>query len=202
LGLFICFGVNIGNLGRVSKRRIVMGSWTLEINKKLASIQSSTKIVDWYGHTGNFVIESSRTERSDIVSELTSVVGASFAVLSYDEVTDFVSAARRAFSPPPLEGNRWTCGIAFEVGDPPCLSVPKQTSHAVFFALSDHSVGAWKKDQLAERGILDRERRGGGWGAVSGDVSKTVGGVWTARSLRTVIGTLEKARQYIEEPRL
>lgn len=54
---------------------------------------------------------------------------------------------------------------------------------------------------MTQGGTLDRERRDGGWGAVSGDVSRAVGEVWTARSLRTVIGTLEKARQHIETKR-
>lgn len=133
MALYIAFGVNIGNLGRVSERRVAMDSWVPEINKKLASLQSSTKIVDWYDHTGNFVIESSRTERSDIVSELTSVVGGSCAVLSYDETIVFASIAEKAVSPTPLEGKRWTSGIAFAVRSQPCRSVPKPTSHAVFF---------------------------------------------------------------------
>jgi hypothetical protein len=195
LGLYLIFGVDIGNLG-FSGRRQDMSEWALEMNKKLASLQSSTKIVDWYGHTGNFVIESSKTERSEIASELTSVVGASLAVLSVDEVTDFVSHAEKTASPPPTEGKRWTCGIVFAVRSSSCQTVPKQTLHAAFFAISDYAVGAWKEDQLTRGGVLDRERRGGGWGAVSGDVSRHVGGVWTARSLRTVIGTIEKARQH------
>jgi len=197
LALHIAFGVNIGNLGRISEKRKEMDEWTLEFNRKLASLESSTKIVSWYGHTGNFVVESSSTERSDIASELASVVGASFAVVPHDDVVHFASAAEKAASPSPLEGKRWSSGIVFAVRSPPCRSVPKQTSHAVFFAISDHAVGAWKEDQLTKGGILDRERRGGGWGAVSGDVSQQFGGVWTARSLRTVRGTLEKAQRHL-----
>jgi hypothetical protein len=174
-----------------------MSDWALDINRKLGDLPSSTKIVDWYGHTGNFVIESSRTDRTDIANELTSIVGTFLSVLSYDEAINFVSTTEEAPSPPPLEGKRWTGGIAFAVKAPPCQSVPKPTSHAVFFAISDFAVGAWKEDQLTEDGILDKERRGGGWGAVSGDVSEQVGGTWTARSLRTIRGTLEKAQRHL-----
>lgn len=176
-----------------------MGEWTLEINRKLETLGSSTRIIDWYGHTGNFVVESSRTEPSEIASELASVAGVSCGVVPYGDVVEYVSIAERTVSPKPLVGKRWTPGVAFAVIAPPSNSVPKQTSHAIFFAISESAVGAWKKDQLVERGILDRGRRGGGWGAVSSDVSKTVGGVWTARSLRTVMSTLEKARQHIEQ---
>ena len=172
-----------------------MNKWTLEINKKLASLQSSTKIVDWYGHTGNFVIESSRIDRLELANELMSVVGTSCAVLPYNEAVAFASVAERAVSPTPLEGKRWTSGIVLAVRSHPCRSVPKPTSHAVFFPISDYAVGAWKEEQLTQGGTLDRERRGGGWGAVSSDVSTAVGGVWTARSLRTVKGTLEKAQR-------
>lgn len=197
MGFYIAFGVNIGNLGRVSGRRQDMNEWTLELNRKLASLQSSTRIVDWYGHTGNFVIESSRIDRSDLANELTPIVGASCAVLPHDEAVAFAQVAERAVSPASLEGKRWTSGIAFAVRSQPCQSVPKPTSHAVFFPISDYAVGAWKKDQLTQAGTLDRERRGGAWGAVSGDVSRAVGGVWTARSLRTIRGTLEKARHHL-----
>jgi hypothetical protein len=176
-----------------------MRTWIVEINAKLTSLQSSTRIVDWYGHTGNFVVESPRTNRLEIASELASAVRVSFAVLSYSETLNFALAAEKAASPPAVEGKRWTSGIAFAVKAPPCQSTPKPTLHAVFFAVSDYAVGAWKEDQLVQNGILDKERRGGGWGAVSGDISKESGGIWTARSLRTIKGTLEKAKGYITQ---
>ncbi len=196
MGLFIVFGVNVGNLGRVFGRKEAMDKWVGEMNKKLTSHPSSTRIIDWYGHTGNFVIESSGTDSLELANELTSVLETTCAALTYDEAVAFVSAAEKAASPAPLGGKRWTNGIAFAVKGPPCQSVPKPTSHATFFQISERAVGAWKEDQLTQNGTLDREKRGGGWGAVSDDVSRAVGGVWTARSLRTVIGTLEKARQH------
>jgi len=174
-----------------------MSDWTLTLNTKLASLQSPSRIVSWYGHTGNFVVESPRTNRMEIASELASAARASFAVLSYSETLNFASAAEKAASPPAVGGNRWTSGVAFAVRAPPCQSAPKPTSHAAFFAISDCAVGAWKKDQLTQNGILDKEKRGGGWGAVSGDISRELGGIWTARSLRTIKGTLEKAKDYI-----
>jgi len=176
-----------------------MGEWILEINRKLTSLESTTRIVVWYGHTGNFVVESSRADQSAIAGELTSLLGVSCAVLPFHDALDITSTAEKAPSPPSLEGKRWTGGIVFAVRSQPCRSVPKQTSHAVFFPISENAVGAWKEDQLTPGATLDRERRGGGWGAVSGDVSKAVGGVWTAHSLRTVIGTLEKARLRTEQ---
>lgn len=168
----------------------------LGVNKKLADLQSPTKLIDWYGHTGNFVLHSTKSNRSDIARQLTAVIGTSFAVLTYYEAADFASVAAKAVPPAPLAGKRWTSGIVLAVSGPPCQSVPKQTSYAIFFVISERAVGAWKEDQLTEGGILDREKRGGGWGALSGDVSRQVGGVWTARSLRTVNGTLEKARHH------
>jgi hypothetical protein len=195
--LYIAFGVNIGNLGRVGGRRKEMGEWTQEINRKLETLESSTSIVGWYGHTGNFVVESSRTEPSEFITELASAAGVSCAVVPYSDVVEYASVVERAVSPRPLVGKRWTPGIAFAVKAPPSKSVPKQTSHANFFEISEHAVGAWKMDTLTETEILDRERRGGGWGGVSGDVSRQLGGTWTARSLRTITGTLEKARRHL-----
>jgi hypothetical protein len=175
-----------------------MSEWVQDINQKLVMLKSPSTIIDWYGHTGNFVVESSEKEISNIAVDLTSVIGVSFAVLPYGEVERLIAAAGKSSAPSPREGKRWTCGMVFAVKSPPCVMVPKQTSHALFFALTDRAVGAWKEDQLKEDGALDPERRGGGWGAVSGDVSKTVGGVWTARSLRTVIGTFKKAQEMLQ----
>jgi hypothetical protein len=69
--------------------------------------------------------------------------------------------------------------------------------HAVFFPINKHTVGVFKKDKLAEgRDTLERENRAGGWGAISADITKAVGGTWTSRALDRVETTLAKAQGY------
>jgi hypothetical protein len=50
------------------------------------------------------------------------------------------------------------------------------TPHARFRSIATNIVSARKLDQLTSPGVLDGDRRAGGWGAVSGDVSRQVGG--------------------------
>ena len=173
-----------------------MAKWTLEINRKLESLESSTRIVAWYGHTGNFVVESCSVDSSEIASELMPVVGTACAALPHIAAVEGVSVAQKAASPQPLAGKRWTCGIVFAVEAPPFRAVPEQTLRAVFFPITDHAIGAWKLETLTETGILDQERSVRGWSAISADVSTSSGGVWTARSLRTVNAILEKGSRY------
>ena len=75
MALYVAFGVNVGNLGRIGERRKEMVEWVQEINRQLTGIQSSTRIIDWYGHTGNFVVESSGADLPDVLSKLESVLG-------------------------------------------------------------------------------------------------------------------------------
>ena len=57
-------------------------------------------------------------------------------------------------------------------------------------------VGAWKRDFVDDDGVLDRNRRAGGWSAVAVEVRGQVGGQWTARSLTTVKEIVGKARSF------
>ena len=52
----------------------------------------------------------------------------------------------------------------------------KTTNHAGAFPISDYA-GSLEGSSVDPKWNLDRERRGGGWGAVSGDISTAVGGV-------------------------
>jgi hypothetical protein len=54
-------------------------------------------------------------------------------------------------------------------------------------------VGIFKKDQLTTEGMLDKETRAGGWGAISDDISSVMGGIWTARTLTRIQGVVGKA---------
>jgi len=59
--------------------------------------------------------------------------------------------------------------------------------------INQYTVGAFKKDKLAEgKEALDKENRGGDWGA---DIAKAVdGGAWTSRALDRVEDALAKER--------
>ena len=54
--MIIAFGHNIGNLGRQKKSRVLMSKLVEDINLKLSKADSLFSILDYYRHTGNFII--------------------------------------------------------------------------------------------------------------------------------------------------
>jgi hypothetical protein len=53
----------------------------------------------------------------------------------------------------------------------------------------------YKRDLELRPGVLARDRRLGGWGAISHDIERQAGGKWTARSLSVVTGLRSVTRQ-------
>ncbi len=176
-----------------------MEDWIRDVNQRLVKMGSSTKVLDSFSHTGNFVVHSNN-DRSQVATHLSSVFETQFAALSIDELGEYASIMKKASPPESKAGFRWTLGLVSAVsGDQATSPKLHDTSHASFYPMPLRAVGAWKLDQLTDSGVLDREKRGGGWGAVSDDVSRQVGGKWTARSLSTVNGVLKLALEYAEK---
>ncbi len=192
--IYIAFGVGIGNF---SSRRKRVEDYVRETNQRLALLPTATRVVDWFHSTGNFVVQTPKTNRSEIADELSLALGVPCTVLTRDEVTLCIAAADKASTPPPEAGVRWTKGIAFRVRGRSGTLDLKPTPHAVFFPVNRYAVGVTKKDRLMDSGVLDKDERGGGWGAVSEDVSKVAGGIWTARSLSRIEGLVKLASKHI-----
>ena len=172
-----------------------MQDYVRATNQKLSLLNSRTRITDWYA-VANFVVQASDINRVRVADELSLALGTPCATLTIEELIADIAVAKKAISPPTEQGFDWTRGIAFRVHGKPCTITLKPTTHAVFFPINKHAVGAFKKDKLAEgQERLDKENRGGGWGAISADITKAVGGTWTSRSLDRVEGVLTKARR-------
>jgi hypothetical protein len=174
-----------------------MEDYVRETNQRLALLPTSTGVVDWFHSTGNFVVQTPKTNRWEITDELSLALGAPCTVLTRDEVTLCIAIANKAGNPPPETGIRWTKGIAFKVKGRRCTLDLKPTSRAVFFHVNSYAVGVIKKDRLTNSGALDKDDGAGGWGAVSEDVSKAAGGMWTARSLVRIESLLKIANKHI-----
>jgi hypothetical protein len=163
-------------------------------NQKLSLLHSKTRITNWYHGTGNFVVQASDNNPLRVADELSLALGTPSAILTVEEVIADVDVAKKAISPPVEPGLRWTKGIGFWVSGRPCTITLPPTTHAAFFPINKRAVGAFKRDRLVEgKDALDNKNRGGGWGAVSADITKAVGGIWTSRSLERVEGTLAQA---------
>jgi len=194
LSVFLAFAVGVGNF---ASRRTSMEDCVKATNQKLSLLDSRTRIADWYYGTGNFVVRATDNDRLRVADELSLSLGAPCAVLRVDELDAHVAAAKKAVTPPSELGFRWTRGIAFWVNGKPRAVTLKPTVHGVFFPINWYTVGAFKKDKLAEgKETLDKENRGGGWGAISADIAKEVGGTWTSRAIERVEGVLTKARRF------
>lgn len=85
---------------------------------------------------------------------------------------------------------RFTPGLAFALVAPTSGRVAGTSRTHLKEWRDPKVVLAQKIDVIDEVGRLDRQQRRGGWGAVSADVHRQIGGQWTSRSVRTVRGLL------------
>jgi hypothetical protein len=174
--LLFAFGVGLANFasGRDVPPQAVV-----------SAIADEIVVVASYGSTGNVAIEDGDID--EIRSRLAAITGTAWAGISSDELEDDLRTLGTMPSPQPSsQEERATPGLAFAVTpgrDGPLVS----NERAVLHRLAIDIVAVWKLD-LLDDSRLDRDRRRGGWGAVSADISRQVGGRWTARSRRTLDG--------------
>lgn len=188
----IAFAVNIGNLGRAGRPRFVMAEWADGLNATLRSQGDGLRVLDFFGHTGNFVVASDLAPDS-IAARLASLLHTPCAIVALETVKQCAEAARAIAPPPIAAGTRWTPGAVFRVSAAASFGDLPSSPNAVFRRHSSGAILAWKRDQLDGRGRLDKARRAGGWGAVSSTIARHVGGIWTARSISTLGGIVERA---------
>ena len=189
--ILLAFGVGVGNLGVGSGGRRLMHEWVSYLNQRLASEGLGAKVSDFYGHTGNFVVESGGPSGRDLKSALADWMGTFVTVLEIERVRSYSASAAARPAPPGEPLVRWTPGLALRVRGGGQLRSDAETQRAVYHPLDHDAVAVLKRDfLLVDSDKLDPERRLGGWGAVAKEVGDRAGGVWTARSLRTVDGLI------------
>jgi hypothetical protein len=200
----MAFGLNIGNVGRIQTPRpsteVLLDNW----NKRLLSSREvRLAFVGAYYHTGNYVLEAPQSERLErIVETLTRYVPwHKFAVFHYAEFVTVLKPIRLELkrAPSTVPGRRWTSGIVMDVNPngriPP---TPSSDEKAWFGAFAVPRIRiAWKGDVLNAQGnTLDNTQREGGWGSLSERMKKVAGGLWTARSLKSVEGIVAVAESF------
>lgn len=174
--VLFAFGVGLANFaaGRSMPPKAVIAA----ISQKLGVLAS-------YGSTGNVAPEDGDLE--EIHRKLETATGTAWAVVGAERLESGLRMLD-AIPPPALSSNqeRPTPGLAFAVtrARPGPLS---SNERVILHRVSMDIVAVWKLDLLAGS-VLDRDRRRGGWGAVSVDIGMQVGGRWTARSRRTLDG--------------
>ena len=163
------------------------------LNRHLAGRTPPVHIIGFFGHTGNFLADSPSTDPEEVAGRLNRLLEIDWAVRRIEDVQAALTALADAPKPEAPDGIRWTLGVAFQgragIEGRSILTTPR----AILWEISSGVIGIWKRDNLSERGTLDRDRRGGGWGKISDDIETQCGGRWTARSRRTVDGLARKA---------
>ena len=190
----IAFAVNVGNLGRTGRPRFIMDEWVRGLNDTSRARDVRLRVLDFFGHTGNFVV-ASELDQGHAAEQLASLLHTPCAVMSLDTLKRCVETANALAPPEPQPRVRWTPGVIFSTSTFRISGALPTTSKAVFRPHEDDAILAWKRDQLDAQGCLDKARRAGGWGAISSAIARDLGGVWTARSMSTVGGVLSRAEE-------
>jgi hypothetical protein len=162
------------------------------LNKHLSHGHPSVRIVSFFGHTGNFLAHSESTNLDEVTARFRRLLETDWVVRPIDDVRVALTALDDISEPKDEAGIRWTLGLAFHGGNGIGCDTVATTPRAVLWKISPCTIGVWKRDNLGAHETLDRDRRGGGWGAISDDVERQLGGQWTARSRRTVDGLIRK----------
>jgi hypothetical protein len=169
------FGVGLANFGSGRER---------SPSEVVAAVRDALPVVAWYGATGNVALQDGDID--DVRLELKERTGTTWAVIGAEHLEHGLTLLAALPEPLHTPDERPTPGLAFGVttsADGDVIS----TERAVLRRISADMVAAWKLDVL-RAGKLDPNRRRGGWGALSTDIARQVGGRWTARSRRTIDG--------------
>jgi hypothetical protein len=188
LQLVIALGFHIGDIGDTDHPE--MTKWMSAINGNLLS--KDIRVVAWFGHTGNSIIETQSSNFSQISSELASASGKTFFVMSVAHLKECLAHLARLPMPMFEDGIRWTTGASFRMEyqtDDGQLPEGWSTKNGFFFPFSQSVVGVRKRDRLLTPTKLDPKHRIP-WGAAGKDCSCKFGGTWTSRSERTLQGLL------------
>ena len=164
------------------------------INESIAREGADLLVTAFYRQTGNLVLETASLQPEQAATILSKADGATWTVV-LEEVLRIAVEKVGALPPPdPEYGVRWTPGLTLAVTKPKVgyvTSTPKVRLHL----LGPSVVAAWKRDRTTGQGRLDRNMREGGWGSVSAAVAAQTDSQWTARSLSTLHGVLERANE-------
>ena len=202
MSLYLVFSLNVGNVGRANASRPSTKALVMDWNQRLStSRETRLEFSDAYGHTGNYVLRAPRPEHleSIMVTLARYVPTHRFVVFDHTEFLVVLDPIRRALTqmPPAIPGRRWTPGIVMDMnphGRIPPTPVSDEKARFGPFAVSRIRT-AWKGDILDfQEDKLDNTQREGGWGNLSDRMKKLAGGIWTARSMKSIEGIVAVAR--------
>ena len=192
MALYAVFGIGVGNLGRGRTPRRPMSKWVQLLNRHLPQRHPLIRITGYFGHTGNFLADSDSIDLEEVTARFGKLLGTAWVVPPIDDVCTALTGLADVPEPLAENGIRWTLGLAFHGGVGIACGSVATTPQGVLWRIAPHTIGVRKRDVLGGDDTLNRNRRGGGWGKVSADIESQLGGQWTARSGRTIMGLIRK----------
>src|ERR1043166_6561547 len=190
----IALGVNIGNLSRGKTRREPMLARCDRTNRYLAKQNADLCVIGFYRHTGNLVLKTTTLQPAQAAQMLSEAEGGTWMAVSEATMRKTIREAHKLQAPKGERGVRWKPGVAFAVPKPRSSHITS-SAKVRLYSINLGTVAVWKRDRITERGPLDSKMREGGWGAVSGAVADQTNSQWTARSLTTLEGVLDRPNQ-------
>jgi hypothetical protein len=164
--------------------------WVQMLNAHLRDGHPLIRIIGSFGHTGNFLAHSPSSNLGEVTARFHRLLDHDWVVRPISDVRAALMVLADATEPSSEESVRWTPGLAFHAGAGVARGTIDPTARAFLWRIAAWAIGAWKHDRLAANGRLNRSQRAGGWGGVSHDIQRQIGGQWTARSRRTVDGLM------------
>jgi hypothetical protein len=161
------------------------------INRTLVRNNVDLRVITYYGHTGNLVLETATLQPVEAANALSDADGGVWMALSTEALRTAVVRVKNMPAPTSEHGVRWTRGLVFAVAKSTAVNVAS-SAKVCLRGISASIVAAWKRNRMTARGILDRTKREGGWGAVSAVVANQTDTRWTARTLKTLEGILDR----------
>jgi hypothetical protein len=177
------FAVGLGNFA--SGRDV-------RLSDLIDDIAATLPLLGSYGSTGNLAFGNADPDQ--IRRFLERLIRRQWGVISVDPLDEALRhlSTIPAPTPPDPTQQRVTRGLAFAVR-PGRAGQLISNQRAHLQRLSEDLVAVWKFDQLRPNGTLNPNQRGGGWGAISTDIERRIGGRWTSRSRRTFDGLRGRA---------
>ena len=182
---WLCLGVGVNNFatGRTAT------STLFEKVEQAVKQRVRGKVVATFGATGNLMIETPIEPRpGSLAAALYEASRTDWAVMPWTTFRQALASLEKMSMPETQSGARWTPGLSFAVSPAPYSGELQSTQRALLKFIGPGIVGVFKCDIEDERGRLDRTRRMGGWGGVSADIERQLGGEWTSRAISTLKG--------------
>jgi len=194
---YLIFGVNIGNFNLSRNSRPPVTKQVDGINQAFKAAKIQAKITGYFRGSGNFVLETTHSSLGRARSAAQKALLTKVGTFPLAKIEKAVAKLRLEVEPKTEVGIRPTPGLALLVEGPTRSGKLLSTKRNKLLRFSDDVVGAWKLDILTTRKTLDSapSRRRGGWGGVSQDIAKQLGGLWTARSLSSINGVIMRAKE-------